>query len=158
MEQKQLQSNLFKSCRLPGCTICRVNEGRHIKGLLFLFSPSSQSEQKHCTVHSIVVIRLSLNNERLRFLPSFCDGEFFIMNTGIICPNEAQKSEKGTSVADVLWSNIHTWIELLQSAIYSIRAGGRQTSSYAPSEVRLKLLLLQTRHWVECAIGCFFFL
>lgn len=154
MEQKQLQSNLFKSCRLPGCTICRVNEGRNIKGLLFLVSPSSQSEQKHCTGHSLVVIRLSLNNERLQFYRVFVTGNFSLWTQELFCPNETQKSEKGTSVADVLWSNIHTWIELLQLAIYSIRAGGRQTSSYAPSEVRLKLLLLQTRHRVECAIGC----
>lgn len=126
MEQKQLQSNLFKSSRLPGCTICRVNEGRNIKGLLFLFSPSSQSEQKHCTGHSIVVIRLSLNNERLHFYRVFVTGNFSLWTQELFCPNETQKSEKGTSVADVLWSNIHTWIELLQLAIYSIRAGGRQ--------------------------------
>lgn len=116
MEQKQLQSNLFKSCRLPGCTICRVNEGRNIKGLLFLFSPSSQSEQKHCTGHSLVVIRLSLNNERLQFYRVFVTGNFSLWTQELFCPNETQKSEKGTSVADVLWSNIHTWIELLQLA------------------------------------------
>lgn len=98
---------LIKSSRLPGCTICRVNEGRNIKGLLFLFSPSSQSEQKHCTGHSIVVIRLSLNNERLHFYRVFVTGNFSLWTRELFCPNETQKSEKGTSVADVLWSNIH---------------------------------------------------
>lgn len=44
---------------LKGWTICRVNERRNIKVLVF----TSQPEMKHCTLYSILIIILSLHNE-----------------------------------------------------------------------------------------------
>lgn len=118
--QVRLQSTLLKGNRLPGCTIYRVNGGRNITGIVFTSIPPSQPGQKHGTLYSILIITLSLHNERVYFwlLWEFLWWGILNHKNGLLlfCASETEKLKE-----EHQWwtqTSVHKWIELLQTAIY----------------------------------------
>lgn len=94
MVQVRLQTALLKDSGSPGCTVCRVNGGRNIKGLAFTSSPSSQPPPY------IQYSSLAFHYIMKGFIfDCFCDGGSLTINTEIILCSWNRKTER-KSVGD----------------------------------------------------------